>query len=124
MPPKSAHAQKTKRGSTGGTLKNPQKPASTQKSDIKGFLIQTQQQEQQEGPIVTELNFASPPKDIEAEVNNSPGEDIHQSIMNLEGVEGSPGWDLQTYIKTLPTKEIWINIYIDWNPHIDLKYKH
>lgn len=105
MPPKNTHNQKAKIGSTGGTLKNPHKPASAQKTDIKGFFVQTQQQDQQEGPIVTELNFVSPSKDTEPDVNNSPGDNIHQSIMGLEGAEGGPSWDLQTYIKTLPTRE-------------------
>lgn len=103
MPPKSTHSQKTKRGSLGGSAKYPPKPASAQKSDIKGFFQQPQ--DQQNSSILTELNFSSPAGEVEHGTSISPSEHTQHLMMDMEGAEGGPMWNLQTYIKALPTRE-------------------
>lgn len=96
MPPKSMHSQKTKKGSAGGTVKNPPKPQSVQKTDIKGFFQHSQSLPQQEGTVAAELNFASPDREVEPRLNSSPLGNMQHSTMDMEGSVNSPSWDMHT----------------------------
>lgn len=105
MPPKSAHSQKAKRGSNGGTTKIPPKPPSTPKTDIKGFFPQSQSQDQLEGSIIAEMNTESPARNTELRSNVRSEAYTPLVTMDHERLEQNLTWDMQAYIKSLPTRE-------------------
>lgn len=83
----------------------PPKPQSVSKTDIKGYFQDLQSVAQQEGLGAVESNPASPDSIAESRSNDSPVGNTQHSTTDLERTIDSPSWDMQAYIKSLPTRE-------------------